>query len=70
MALGFADDRQFEVGHEGIVLVDEHHVDVDALAHARIGEVLDDAVSIPGVRQAPTELGQVVLGPGVLNVGE
>jgi hypothetical protein len=68
VALGVADDRQFEIIDEGIVLIDEHDVDLDALAHARIGEVLDDAVAIPGVRQAPTKLRQIVLGAGVLNL--
>lgn len=40
--------RVFEIIDECIVLVDEHHVDFNALADARIGEVLDEAVAIAG----------------------
>ena len=41
VALRLADDRQLEVDDERVVLVDQRQVDLDALPHTRIGEVLD-----------------------------
>jgi hypothetical protein len=66
VALGFPDDRELEVVDEGVVLVDRYQVHLDALTDARIGEVVDDAVAIPRVRQALLERGQVVLRARVL----
>src|SRR3972149_6896321 len=42
VALGVPHEGYFEVVDEPIVLVDEHEVDVDALAHTRIGKLLGD----------------------------
>jgi hypothetical protein len=68
--LGLADDRQFQVVDERVVLVDEYHVHVDALAHTWVGKVVDDAVAIARVRQALLEGRQIVLSARVLNVGQ
>lgn len=41
VALRRSHDRELEGVDQGIVLVDEGHVDLDALLRARVGEVLD-----------------------------
>jgi hypothetical protein len=63
-------NRQLEVGDERVVLIDEGDIDLDALAHAWIREVLDDAHAIAGIRQAFLERRQVVLRARVLDVRE
>ena len=68
MPLGLADDRQLEVGDETVVPFEEREVDVNALADAGIGKVLAHAGSIGGIREAPTELGELILGSRVLDV--
>ena len=46
VAFGLADNRELKVGDEGVVLGHQRQIDVDALAHAGIGEVLPHAVAI------------------------
>lgn len=70
VALRLAHERELEVGDEGVVLVDEGDVHLDALPHARVGTAVDDAIAVTRIRQAFREGGQVVLGAGVLHVRE
>ena len=39
VAFGLSDDREFEVGDQGVVLGHQGQIDDDAVAHAGIGEV-------------------------------
>jgi hypothetical protein len=45
-------------------------IDLDALADIGIREMLAHPVAVGWIRQTPPELGQLVLRPRVLNVGE
>jgi transcriptional regulator of met regulon len=51
-----------------VVLSDQRQIDIDALAHARVSEVLTDALAIGWVRQPTPEGREVVLRPRVLNM--
>jgi hypothetical protein len=48
----------------------ERQVYLDALAHTGIGEVLAHAGAIPRIGEAAPELGELILGSRVLDVGQ
>jgi hypothetical protein len=68
MLLGLANNRQLKVRDEIVVAFQERQVHVDALAHDGIWKVCANAGPIRRVGQAPPELGQLMLGAGVLDV--
>ena len=68
VAFGLSNNREFEVHDEGVVLVDERQVDIDTLSHTRIREMRAHAVAVGGIREAPLESREIVLGAGILNV--
>ena len=68
VALRIPHEGDLKVVDEPIVLVDECEVDLDALAHTRIGKMLADTVAVRGVGDPPLELREVVLGARVLDV--
>ena len=70
VAFGLADDGEFEIIDERIVLVDQRDVDLDALLHTRIGKVLHDPVTIGPIGELSPEDRQVVLRARVLDVGQ
>ena len=70
VALGIPNEGHLEVVHQPVILVDEREIDVDALAHTRIGNVLADAITVRGLGEPPLEFWEVVLGARVLNVRE
>lgn len=70
MLLGGTNQGQLEVRDERVVLREERQVDLDAFPDAGIREVVGHPVAIGWIREAPAEVGQVVLGPRVLNVGQ
>ena len=70
VGLGGADDVELELGEQLVVVIDQLEVDLDALAHAGIGEALGDAGAVGLVGELLAGLGEVVLAVGVLDVGE
>jgi len=55
---------------EPVVVIDELEIDGDASLNLRIRELVDDSFPIDLVGELYSELGQVVLAVGVLDVGE
>ena len=70
MAFGLLDDVEFQLSQKPIVYIDELEIHLDAFLNGKAGEVIGDAVTICLVGQLLSELGEVVLAIGVLDVGE
>ena len=68
--LGRSDDEEFEIREQGIVVIDKHKIDFDALLHAGIREAFGNATSVGFVGDLFADLREVVLAVGVLNMAE
>ena len=66
----FSDNREFQVGDQGVVWIDQRDIDLNALSHTTVGEMLDHSVAIRLVGECAPEFGQVVLRTRVLDVGQ
>jgi len=70
MMFGVFQDMAFQAPLEMIDVVDQLEVDFDAPPDIGIGELFGNALSMSAIRDLPAELGQIVLGIGVLDVAE
>ena len=68
--LGRSDDEEFEIREQGIVVIDKHKIDFDALLHTGMWEAFGDASSVGFVGDLFADVREVVLAVGVLNVAE
>ena len=64
------EDEEFHLGKQGVVIIDEAQIDGNGLVHRSIFEPLGDTEAISFIRRFLAEGGQVVLGIGVLDVGQ
>lgn len=64
VAFRVAHERQFEVGNQAVVALEEREVDLDALADTRIGKMVGHAIAIGRVREPALELREVAAAPG------
>lgn len=67
---GQVKDGVFELGDEGVVVVEEREVGPDTGPDSGVIEELGETFSAGGCSQWPGGLGQIVLGEGVLDVGQ
>lgn len=65
-----AHDVELEFTDEPVVVIDQVKVGLDGLLHAWIGEALRQPLAVGLVGDLLAELGEVVLGVGVLDVTE
>lgn|GEM_PF-4597694 len=68
MQFGRARNLQFHFAEQFIVGINERHLHFNRFAHARIGKVICDSLSIGFVRQLFPDLRQVVLTIRILDV--